>query len=152
MIHELASLGFGPTLIRRELMKEGAKEVPSTRTIQTYLSRLRTKGPPTAWEWTDASPNEAALVLPVIAAVMANSAGQVRSVTRQAADWIFRLRLAIPSLRPSTAYWLAVRYAAAVEYGRSTSELDDYVAAYAGGPDSGAYKHSALMRAAGPDR
>ena len=146
-IEELADLT--PKAIERRLVAEGTDEVPSLRTIWEVRKEVRSRGP--IWSWREADPSEATLVLPVIAAVMAETEGDVRSVTKQTAEWIIRLRRSVPSLQPWTSYWLAVRYAAAVDHGRPTDELDDYIAAYAGGRESGAYPYSKLMRAVGDD-
>lgn len=121
-IAELALGGWTAPQIQRRLSHLGDR-LPSLRTIHSIAADLR---PPTGtgWRLADADPTEAALVLPVMAAVTRNSDGRLGHFTKDTAAWIARIRTAAPSLAPIDAYRWAVRYQTAVAADRDSGELD----------------------------
>jgi len=74
-----------------------------------------------------ADPDDAAILLPVLAEVHQATEGQVQSVTRREADWIIRIRRAVADLPGWDAYLLARDYLARGERNEDTADLDWYL-------------------------
>ena len=102
--------------------------LPTQRTIESMQADLRPVRNGPGWTMATADPNDAALVLPVLAAVTRNSEGRLGHFTVATAAWIARIRRVVPSLDPITAYRWAVRYQTASAAGRDTRELDRQLA------------------------
>lgn len=102
--------------------------VPSQRTIESIQADMRPRDSGPRWTLADADPAEAALVLPVLAAVTRNSDGRLGHFSTDTAAWIARLRVAAPRLSPIEAYRWAVRYQSAIAAGKDTAELDRQLA------------------------
>jgi hypothetical protein len=117
-----------PTQIHRELERRLGKEhVPALRTVQRVMADVTPKDA-APWQLAEADPDDAAVILPVLGAVIERTEGQVRQVTRGHAEWIGRLRRADPTLPAWTAFALARIYVAQVDRGQSTAPFDELMA------------------------
>jgi hypothetical protein len=102
------------------------------RTVQREVKKLRPPDASGAWSFADiAAPvtppttaEEARLILPVLAAVLEQPAGDSAAISRDLAAWIVRIRTAAPTLPPQHAYGYAILYRAAAAHKRDTRELD----------------------------
>jgi len=110
-IRELVLLGSSAREIHREI---GGNRVASLRTIQRRVAEI---APPPGDAWTLAGPDwgKADLLLPVLAEVIERSGGRVRTIPRDLAKWIVRVRRAAPTLPPWEAYELGVEYQRAAQ-------------------------------------
>ncbi len=102
----------------------------SERTIRDRINRLRppdTSGP---WSMADADPEDAALVLPVLAEAIEWSGGHSRRFSKAVARWIVKVRVAAPDLPVSWALNVAEAYRAAEERsdGEELESLDQMLA------------------------
>ncbi len=93
----------------------------SERTIRDRISRLRP--PDNSGPWTladpDATPEDAALVLPVLAEAIDWSGGHLHRFSKAVVRWIVKVRVAAPDLPVSWALKVAEEYRAAEERGDS---------------------------------
>lgn len=76
-----------------------------------------------------ATPQEAAAVLPVLGELLRSSDWRERSITRLEAEWIVKLRTAVPDLPIPYALRYTRRYLAGIEAGEPTDRLDRELAA-----------------------
>lgn len=130
-IEDMAAKGIGGAAITRALEKDGrfAGRVPSERTVQNVVRELSPPDPSESWSLADAADGEeAAMVLPVLAAVIRASAGKVSMVTRSEADWIVKLSRVAGDLPAWALYRLAGKYQRCQVSGRPTRALDILVA------------------------
>src|SRR5688572_30683712 len=100
----------GPTEIGRRLKADPkfAGRVPQPRTIKRYVALAKGSSDVSEpWRLADADPDEAALVVPVIAAVVEHTAGRVQSVSKAEAAWIVKIVGAAGDIDPWDAYRLA---------------------------------------------
>jgi hypothetical protein len=160
-IERLAQLGYRPAEIERYLIGLKASgalfgDVPSRKTIGRIAKAARPPAPTTpgdAWSLKDASADEAALVLPVLAEVIERSQGHIRTLPRDLATWIVRVRRAAPTLPPWDAYELGVEYRRA-ELGMKgalpMSALDAYLAFRPWEPEGAARWRRALESGSAP--
>ena len=117
-----------PTQIHRELERRVGKDrTPALRTVQRVIADVTPKDA-LPWQLRDADPDDAALLLPVLAAAIERTEGRVRQVTRGHAEWIVRLRRASPEMPLYTAFALARIYVAQVERGLPTTMFDELLA------------------------
>ena len=131
-IAELADKGIAATEIYKDLQGDEryADRLPdSVRTIQSVVRDLT---PHLAleerWSVVEASPQEAAAVLPVLASVISESGGRRQWLTRAEAQWISKLRLVAPDLLPFETYRLARLYLLRAERNEATDDLDTALA------------------------
>jgi hypothetical protein len=131
-IAELADKGIAATEIYKDLQGDEryADRLPdSVRTIQSVVRDLT---PHLAleerWSVVEASPQEAAAVLPVLASVISESGGRRQWLTRAEAQWIAKLRVVASDLVPFDTYRLARLYLLRLERGETTDDLDGAVA------------------------
>jgi hypothetical protein len=109
-IETLARDGYLPSEIERRLGGDErfAERVPSDKTIQKYrratLNRLAAASA-APWRPTDSAPDEAVLVLPVLAEVIERTPR--RELTVDEAEWIVRIRVVAPDLPLWEVYQLA---------------------------------------------
>lgn len=122
-ISELVLAGWRPPAIERQLAPRFGDRLPSRRTLYSIVAELH---PPTGpgWSIATADPEDAVLILPVLAAVTRNSEGRMGHFTEATAGWIARIRRVAPSLEPIAAYRWAVRYQTTTAAGKDTRELD----------------------------
>lgn len=140
-IRDGAVAGLTPAQIRKQL--EGERRfrglVPEAHTIQRAWRFYRIEDQSPAWRVPDAQPDEAALVLDTLAAVLAET-GERPRIGVELAGWIVRVRRARPDLVPAaqpdgtpaagwasramTAFGFARRYLWHETRGVSTEQLD----------------------------
>lgn len=124
-IQTLLVLGYSPTAVLRRVEADEALHgrVPSLRTITSMAAELRPRGEEgDTWTVGESDPDEAALVLPVLAELIA--AGQMTSVTRETGRWIATIRRVVPDLPTLEVLVFAARYQAAATRGDSTHAID----------------------------
>lgn len=109
--------GYSAAVIYGELQEQfkgSTMPIPDERTISNRLRDLRPRDPSAPWTVRDdASSADAALIMPVLATVIAETRGQKRQLTRTEAAWLVRVRRARPDLLPWWAYRFARAYVAA---------------------------------------
>jgi len=124
-IESLLIQGWTPRRVVQQLEADAhfRGRLPTQRTIESMQADLRpARGP--GWSLADADPDDAALILPVLAAVTRNSEGRLGGFSVETARWIIRIRRAAPRLEPVDAFRWAVRYQTAIAARRDTRELD----------------------------
>lgn len=91
--------GWTPAQIHRELnRRENCKgRVPELRTVQRIVAPIVSKES-SVWLLADADPDDAALVLPVLAELIRHTQGRVSRLPQEIAEWIVRLRRAAPDM------------------------------------------------------
>ena len=114
-IHRLRLLGRTGGDIERELSLDpvlSGLSLPARRTIDDIAAEVTPRDPSGAWSLSDpgADPDDAALVLPVLAEVMRASEWRVRGFTNEEAAWIARVRRVAPNIPALEAYGFARRY------------------------------------------
>jgi hypothetical protein len=116
--------------IRRAAIRSfGATPVPALKGVQAIVARIRRQRDPSAvWRLSQADPDEAALVLPVLGEVLKLTNWQERSLTNAEAEWIVRLRRAVPDLELVDVIRYARQYVA-----RGDGTTDDLDRALASG-------------------
>lgn len=118
----MLALGHSPSraLERLAASPKYRERLPSLRTAQRMAREVRPAQPGERWSFTHAEPDEARLVLPVLAAVGEGYG----SLSRETAEWVVRVRRAAPEMEPYAAFVWAIRYQAAVTAGKPTGWLD----------------------------
>ena len=92
MIRAEAIAGGGIRAILRKLEQDFPDRVPTERTVGDIVREVRPPDQSKPWLAEDADPNEAAVILPVVGAVLEHSAGEVRAITNAEAEWIYLIR------------------------------------------------------------
>ena len=134
-IHALAREGrYSPAEIHRRIIERfGTAAAPVLRTVENIAREVTPRDTSEAWRLAGtlanppADPDDAAILLPVLAEVHQATEGQVQSVTRREADWIIRIRRAVADLPGWDAYLLARDYLARGERNEDTADLDWYL-------------------------
>lgn len=97
--------------------KYGPEGRPSARTVQDMVREVRSRpgGGPIpksgAWQIWDAEPEDAPVVLGVLADLMRSSGGKATEISQEDAKWIIRLsRAGVGDLPPSVLHGLAIQY------------------------------------------
>lgn len=127
-IHELASDGYRPADIHRRLNERfGQAATPVLRTVENIAREVTPHDTSEAWRLAAADPEAAAIVLPVLAELLDSSEDRIQGVSRREAEWIVRLRGAVPDLPATDAYKLARDYLARIERNEDTADLDRYL-------------------------
>jgi len=118
-IRRQALKGQPPNEITRtlELDPRFADRAPSLRTVQRYVKKFTAKDTSEPWTWAEADGEEAALVLPVLGAVMERTEGRVTHFTKEQAKWVAKVRGAAPDLDAWYAWGVAMAYRVAAEEG-----------------------------------
>jgi hypothetical protein len=114
-IHDLAEVNPNAEQIRRVLLERfPSTNVPSARTIRDIVKERRSPEPSAgdAWSPITADTSEAAQVMPVLAAVIAQTSGKRWQLTKEQAALIARIHGVAPDLPPWSTYVLANAYAA----------------------------------------
>ena len=117
--------------ITREAAAKGwpAPALPSLRTVQAIVREYRPPDSSARWSVGDAEgDDEARLVLPVLAEIADRTKGHSSRVTHAEAEWVVRIRRAVPTLAPWQAFQLARFYLAKTARNESTETLDLYLA------------------------
>ncbi len=135
-IKEMAASELSAGAIHRRLELEarsgeagfGLDDVPSRRTIHNIVAEHTPSDDTDPWELADAKADEAALVLPVLAAIIEKTEERRSYVTQAQAQWIVRIRRAAPDLNAWIVYLIALNYMACAEHGVPHNHLDAYLA------------------------
>ena len=98
--------------------------VPNLRTIQRIVAEHRPPDPTMAWRVADASGEDAALILPVLAHVVSLTEGRETEITQAAATWVLRLRRAVPDLAIPPLWHLVRRYISREASKKPATDLD----------------------------
>lgn len=103
-------------------------DIPALRTVQERVKRLRVRDTSGRWVFAEADPGEAGPVLESIAAVIEQTDGRIRQVTRAEAAWITRLANARPTLPAYERWFLARFYLTRTANNDPVGDLDSYLA------------------------
>lgn len=123
----LAPVPLAGTAVHDKLVEEFPDTYPSLRTTQLLLNEWRaTDGEERAWTLSDGDPEDAALVLPVIAALTRRDK-ESRGVSQQIAMWLVRVRTVAPDMPPLQAFNVAAYYSHAERTGGDTGFIDTYL-------------------------
>lgn len=134
-IKEMAASELSAGAIHRRLELEassgeadfGPADVPSRRTIHNIVAEHTPSDDTDPWALADAEADEAALILPVLAAIIEKTEERRSHVTQAQAQWIVRIRRAAPDLNAWMVYHIAMNYMAFAEYGLPHNHLDAYL-------------------------
>jgi len=131
-IKSLALEGYTPPQIHEALERTPEFEgrmLPVVKTIKRIIERYFPKGLPSErWGLADADGDDAAMILPVLAAVIERTAGRVSHLTKAQAVWVQKIRRVAPDLAPWWAFRLAVTYMVRVHREQPTADLDELLA------------------------
>jgi hypothetical protein len=110
VLTELAQTPLKAAQIYRFLQDNGyfAKWTPDPRTVQRKVRAARGRDAGTRWCFAEADPEDARLVLPVLAALLEKTQGRVW-LTKDTADWIVRLKTAAPTLPDDYSTYIYAR-------------------------------------------
>lgn len=103
---ELTHRGYGPSAIQRDLNARFGERAPGLRWLKGLRASLRSD-PSEPWRFAEAEPEEAAAVMPVLAAVIEETLGRTKLLTRDEAAHVRRIRIAAPDIEPWDAYRVA---------------------------------------------
>ena len=92
--------------LRRDPRFRG-RVLPSERTVQDIVRELTPADPSDPWRLGDATPEEAALILPALGQTMYRD-GHVPMLSRAEAEWLVRIRTAVPRVSPRRAFDIAI--------------------------------------------
>jgi hypothetical protein len=106
----------------------GPADVPSQRTIHNIVREHTPRDDTDPWALADAEADEAALILPVLAAIIEKTEERRSYLTQAQARWIVRIRRAAPDLNAWMVYLIALNYMALAEHGLPHNRLDAYLA------------------------
>jgi len=107
---ELLLAKEGPKAVARALAQTFPnRRQPSLRWIKARSAALKAE-PSEPWSFIDALPEEAAVVLPVLGAVMRRTGRRTRHVTRAEARMLRKVVAAVPDVPPWVAYLLARQF------------------------------------------
>lgn len=128
-IEILALRGWKAPAVRAFLRKQfGKTRTPDLRTIQRWVKKFTPQDPSGPWQLAEATGEDAALVLPVLAELIEASGGRLNIISNAKAEWIVRLRHVADDLPPWTIYELAHVYMLRRERQDSTDDLDAFLA------------------------
>ncbi|MBI2862917.1 MAG: hypothetical protein HYX89_08855 [Chloroflexi bacterium] len=116
---------------RLELLKKDGvikTALPTQRTIERMVRAIKSgdKSPP--WSLAEADPADAGLVLGVLAAIIIETEGRRRHVSKDLAAWIVKIRCIAPDLEAFEVFRIAMEYQRRVQRDESTDHLDAYMA------------------------
>ena len=98
-------------------------KVPSLRTIQTMVTELRPPDDSGGWSLSDDS-EEPTFLLAVLGVVVQHSEGRISQLTRGQAEWIERIKRAVPDIPQVTAYWFTRAYMLCEGKSQDSAHLD----------------------------
>lgn len=129
-IELLTRLGHPVAEIQRSLERDErfVGRVPGYRTVQRIAAEVNLPDGSGTWHPIQADPEEAALVLPVLARVIEVSKGKIREFTNDQARYIARVRLMVPDLPLYAAFQAAESYQHLLSRGTTTNDLDAFLA------------------------
>lgn len=100
-----------------ELDQRFADRAPVKKTVERYVQKSTIVDASAPWSWTEAPRDQAALILPVLGAVLERTRGRVGSFTKEQAIWVERVRGATLDLGPWYVWRVAQAYQLAVQRG-----------------------------------
>lgn len=125
---ELLKAEYSVPQIYDQLVKEFGEPdetdgMVSDRTIRQYVKAARPPDPSGAWSFAGESEN-AAFVLGVLGAVVDRTEGRISQVTNRQAEWLVRIKWAVPDMPPWAAFWFARAYVFTENENQDTAHLD----------------------------
>lgn len=127
MAESLLQQGLSPSEVHGILDRSpGVNDAPSQRTLERMLRDLRDRDGSEVWNWKEADPIAAALILESVGWINQFSEGRVQRISQRTADAVAAIRLGYPDIPPDTAYLLA----ASMERVDVTSPRADGVSGY----------------------
>ena len=121
---DLLDRGWAPRAIHDTLVAEFGLRAASARAIRERMLAQRPAAAEGPWRLSDADPQVAALVMPVIVAVCEHTHGARTHIDAAAGAWVATLRAASPDLPLWGAYRLAAEYARRAAAGEPADDLD----------------------------
>ncbi|MSQ35933.1 MAG: hypothetical protein EXR63_02140 [Dehalococcoidia bacterium] len=121
---DLLDRGWTPRAIHDTLVAEFGLRAASARAIREQMLAQRPAAAEAPWRLSDADPQVAALVMPVIVAVCEHTHGARTHIDAAAGAWVATLRAASPDLPLWGAYRLAAEYARRAAAGEPADDLD----------------------------
>jgi hypothetical protein len=97
---------------------------PALRTVQDIVAEVVPPDASGEWHLGDATADDAAMVLPVLAAVIERTKGRTTRLTNGEAEWIARVTLAASDIPPWEAYHMARLYLSRTGSREPTDALD----------------------------
>lgn len=125
-IHESAAGKKSAAEIHRRLVDEfgDTNQVPSVRTVQDVARELRAPKKFVPWSFAMSSPEDAALILPVYAAVTERTIEEYPTLDESEAEWIVSICKVVPDLPAYATYEVAWAYLVRQRRDRPTEDLD----------------------------
>lgn len=128
-VTRLAVEGWAPKQIHEYLKEQERLKplLPNLRTVQRIVRDVSARrSAPTVSPIVTS--DQAARVLDTLAVVIQRTEGHITAFTQHQVEWIGRIFRARPDVSPWAAYLLALDYQQRQEAGKSTSDLDAYLA------------------------
>ena len=127
-----AEANFTPAQIYSYLKstEEFNGRLPSIRTVQRMVKEFRGAEPSPSSHWSDYPWEEARVLLDVLRAVDAphwQYSGQIRTLTKEEADWVVKISKAAQGLQPKLVFELARTYVVWHRLGLSTTWIDSFL-------------------------
>ena len=121
---ELERGGYSAAQIYEQLVTDFGDRVGVTdRTIRSYVKARRPPDPSGTWTLADDS-EEPAFLLAVLRAMLVRSEGRLFALTRKEAEWIERIKHAVPDIPPWVALYFAHDYLLCEIEGQDTAHVD----------------------------
>ena len=129
-IERLALQGWSPTQIHEYLGRDQQFQgrVPVLRTVQRKVADIRSRDKSRPWTLEDAIPDEAAAVLPVLAAVIHGTKGLVKSLSTAQVSYIMKIQAACPEIPPYQLFLFASLYVNRTAAQEPVDDLDAFLA------------------------
>jgi len=139
-IEDKASLNWSPAKIFREMKTDkrfrNKVDFPTQRTVERIVKDVEIRDKTGPWSVADQSdngvflytPEDATLILEVLADVILASTGQKRFFTKQEAKWVLRIRKLVPDMKLPGVWQLAHAYMLSESRNEPTERLDTYLA------------------------
>ena len=110
-IERQAAMGWRPSQIYESMLRrpEFAKRAFSRRTVQRIAASVTARDSTGPLRIQDFSPDDARLILDVLATVVAETEGRKNQLTQTEAVWVLRVRKGAPSMPPWES-WLTARF------------------------------------------
>ncbi len=147
-IGTLHAQGMAPKDIRQDFEDDAdwIGPLPSLRTIEREVRKL-VDDASGAWTLADSAPQDAGLVLDVLAEIRKKSKGHL-TLTKAVGDWLVRVRRAVPNIPAHVALYVARAYQAAKDQGEPPQWIDDLLVTRAW-EDKGRAEFNALHSTSG---
>lgn len=129
-ISKLAAGRTSAAKIHREILSDfgDTNDTPSVRTVQDIVRDVRSEEPFERWSVASSSPEDAALILPVYAAVTDRFIEEYPSLGVRDAEWVVRIRKVVPDLPAFAVYEVAFSYGIRRRRDLKTDDLDSLLA------------------------